>query len=309
VSGAGPLVSVVMPAYDAERFLAEAVESVLAQRYREWELLVVDDGSRDGTRALADRYAAAHPGRGRVLAHPGGENRGISASRNLGLREARGELLAYLDADDVWLPAMLAEHVPLLLAHPAADLVFGNARYWNGWTGRAEDAARDREPPMGVPSHTLVPGPALLAHFLRGGAVPCTCSLLVRRAAVLRVGGQPERFRTMHEDQALYAGLLLAGSAYLVDDCLALYRQHARSTTASAKQARAVRAAEGAYLGWLAAYAAERGVRDAALQSALAGARRRHRYAALVRAAGRAGRLAARLRGRLGALTPSPPAP
>lgn len=301
-----PLVSVVMPVYDAAPFLAEAIASVAAQTYDAWELLVVDDGSTDGSRAIAERAAAGHAGRVRVLAHPGGANRGISASRNLGVRAARGPLVAFLDADDVWLPHKLAEQVPLLLARPEAGLVYGNARFWHGWTGRPEDVARDRVPPLGVPSHTLVRPPALLARYLRGtAAVPCTCSVLVRREALLGVGGQEERFRGMHEDQVLYAKLLLAVPAYVVDECWEWYRQHPGSTVAAARRGGAVRAAERAYLDWLAAYVRAQDVRDRGLRRALALARWRNRHPALARAARRARRVAARLR----RLTPSRPAP
>jgi glycosyltransferase involved in cell wall biosynthesis len=291
-----PVVSVVMPARDAERFLGEAVESVLAQTYAAWELLVVDDGSRDGTRAAAERYAAAHPGRVRVLAHPGGANRGISASRNLGAREARGALVAFLDADDVWLPHKLAEQVPLLLARPEAGVLYGNTRYWFGWTGRPEDAARDYAPALGVPTHTLVRPPALLARYLRGAAaVPCTCSVLVRRELLAAVGGAEERFRAMHEDQALYAKLLLAAPAYVVDECWELYRQHPTSTVARAERGGTARAAERVYLDWLAGYVAARGVRDPELRLSLAAARWRNRHPGLSRVAGRVRRMARRL--------------
>jgi glycosyltransferase involved in cell wall biosynthesis len=309
-----PLVSAVMPARDAERFVAEAIESVLAQTYAPCELLVVDDGSRDGTRAIAERYAAAHPGRVRVLEHPGGANLGISASRNLGVREARGALVAFLDADDVWLPHKLAEQVPLLLAQPAAGLLYGNMRYWFGWTGRAEDAAREVVYPLGVPTHTLLEPPSLLTRMLRREAIlPGTCSVLVRRDALLRVGGAEARFRTMHEDQAMYAKLLLEVSAYAVDTCGELYRQHPDSTVAVAKRRDEVRAAERAYLDWLAGYVAARGVRDRALLAALAAARRHNRHPWLRPAVRRgrhiARRLAALLAAPWRAVNPSAPAP
>src|SRR5205807_873118 len=79
---------------NAERFLREAVESVFAQTYPHWELLLVDDGSTDRSGEIARRFAADRPDRVRYLEHPGHENRGMSASRNLGIRSARGELVA-----------------------------------------------------------------------------------------------------------------------------------------------------------------------------------------------------------------------
>src|SRR6266545_8317921 len=100
-SDESPLVSTVMIFLDAEPFLEEAIDSVFVQTYRHWELLLVDDGSTDGSSDIAKRYAREHPGRVRYLEHPGHENRGTSASRNLGVRHSRGELVALLDADDV----------------------------------------------------------------------------------------------------------------------------------------------------------------------------------------------------------------
>src|SRR3954451_25115181 len=81
-----PRVSVVTPFLNAERFLAEAVDSVLAQTYTDWELLLVDDGSSDGSTEVARNYVGLNPARVRYLEHPGHMNRGTSASRNLGIR-------------------------------------------------------------------------------------------------------------------------------------------------------------------------------------------------------------------------------
>ena len=88
------LVSVVVIFLDAERFLEEAVGSVLAQTFDHWELLLVDDGSTDGSTAIARRYARTHPGRIRYLEHDGHRTLGMSASRNLGLFHGRGHYIA-----------------------------------------------------------------------------------------------------------------------------------------------------------------------------------------------------------------------
>src|SRR5687768_6214760 len=95
-------VSVVIIFWNAERFIQESIKSVFAQTYPAWELLLVDDGSNDGSTAVARRYTEQHPERVRSLEHPGHANRGMSASRNLGIRYAHGAYIAFLDADDVW---------------------------------------------------------------------------------------------------------------------------------------------------------------------------------------------------------------
>ena len=99
-----PLVSVITIFLDAVAYFDEAVDSVLGQTYPHWELILVDDGSTDGTASLAQDYATRYPDRIRYVTRPNHENRGMSASRNLGIRHARGALVGFLDADDVWLP-------------------------------------------------------------------------------------------------------------------------------------------------------------------------------------------------------------
>src|SRR3712207_5043688 len=129
-----PLVSVIIIFLNAERFVEEAVESVFAQTYDNWELLLVDDGSSDASTAIAGRYAEEHPGRVRYLKHPRHQNRGMSASRNLGIGHAKGEYIAFLDADDVWLEYKLQQQVAILGSHPEASMVYGNTLYWHSWT-------------------------------------------------------------------------------------------------------------------------------------------------------------------------------
>src|ERR1700749_83796 len=97
------LVSVIMPAYNSGRYLAESVRSVQAQTFGGWELVVVDDGSTDDTGEVARRLAEADA-RVRYVRRPNG---GQAAARNTGLAEARGRLVAFLDADDLWLPEKL----------------------------------------------------------------------------------------------------------------------------------------------------------------------------------------------------------
>ena len=114
-----PLVSVIMIFLNAERFIQEAIESVLAQSYTGWELLLIDDGSVDSSGEIARQYAGRYARKMRYLSHAGGANLGMSASRNLGIKSARGELIAFLDADDVWLAEKLEQQVEILRLQPA----------------------------------------------------------------------------------------------------------------------------------------------------------------------------------------------
>ena len=96
------LVSCIIIFFNAEKFLGEAIESVFAQTYKNWELLLVDDGSTDDSTTIALNYAEQYPEKVCYLEHEGHQNRGMSATRNLGIRLATGEYIAFLDADDIW---------------------------------------------------------------------------------------------------------------------------------------------------------------------------------------------------------------
>jgi len=119
------VVSVVIPTYNYGRFIAEAVESVRRQTHREVEIIVVDDGSTDDTQAV---LASIRDERLIVIRT---ENRGISAARNTGLDRATGEYIAFLDADDRWLPEKLARQVAIMEAEPTVCAVFTNFRRFN----------------------------------------------------------------------------------------------------------------------------------------------------------------------------------
>lgn len=264
------LVSVIVPFLNAERFIGEAIESVLSQTYDGWELLLVDDGSTDGGGEIARSYAELHPDRIRCFEHEGRHNRGTSASRNLALRAARGSVIGFLDADDVWLPRRLEHQMAILEAHPEAGMVYGKTEYWLSWTGKGEDARRDFVQKHGVPENRLVPGPESLVRFLRGQAsVPCTCSVLVRRELVDRVGAFEDEFTDLYDDQVLYTKLCLVAPVYVSDDCLARYRRRPDSLCGSVAHTSAEGAARLVFLDWVDRYLTEQGGYDENLRQAM----------------------------------------
>ena len=130
-----PLVTAITIFLDEERFLEEAIESVFAQTYDCWELLLVDDGSTDRSTEIAQRYLTNYPSRVRYLEHQRHQNRGMSASRNLGVGHARGKYVSYLDGDDIWLPHKLERQVAILESHPEAVMEYGPLQLWYSWTG------------------------------------------------------------------------------------------------------------------------------------------------------------------------------
>ena len=119
--GTSPLVSVIIPAYNGERYLLDAIESVLGQSYHPIEILVVDDGSTDSTAQTAKSYFD----RIRYLRQ---ENLGAGAARNHGVRESQGEYLAFLDADDLWAPEKLKSQISVLRQDKPPSMVFGHVK-------------------------------------------------------------------------------------------------------------------------------------------------------------------------------------
>jgi hypothetical protein len=202
-----PRVSVVIPVFNGEAYLAEAVESVLEQTLEELELVAVDDGSRDASRAILEGFARADP-RVRLLANE--KNLGISAALNRGWRAARAPYIARLDADDVSLPDRLARQVEFLDAHPSVAVV-GGAAIIIGVTGR-------RTSTMRFPTASRTIHSTLLRHNCL--AHP---SVMLRRTALEEVGG----YRLAHvEDYDLWLRISERFDLANLSDPLILYRVH-----------------------------------------------------------------------------------
>ncbi|MCU1504395.1 MAG: glycosyl transferase family 2 [Ilumatobacteraceae bacterium] len=229
-----PAVSCVLIFLDGQTYLDEAIRSVVTQEgFDDWELILVDDGSTDASTAIAEAWAATDV-RIRYVEHPGHANRGMSASRNLGVERARGIYVGFLDCDDVWLPAALAHRMRVAAAHPDAEIVVGGTWRWHSWTGVDGDLGLDERMPLPVaPFLTTIEPPRLFSAIYGtpgGGRVPAMCSLLIRREALLAIDGMAEEFRGLYEDQVLYVKAGLQMRAVLDERPLALYRQHPGST-------------------------------------------------------------------------------
>jgi glycosyltransferase involved in cell wall biosynthesis len=266
-----PVVSIVTIFLNGEEFIEEAVDSAFAQTYDRWELLLVDDGSTDRSSAIARRYAERNPERVCYLEHAGKENRGMSASRNLGVQNARGKYIAFLDADDVWLPQKLEEQVALLDAHPEAAMVYGLSEFWYSWAGDQNGEQSDFLHHLGVPSETLIQPPALINRFFfaQDAAIPGPTDVLVRREAIEQVGGFEEEFRGAYEDEVFYAKICLNAPVFPVDTCWDRYRQHPDSSNSIVERAGQEYATRVVFLTWLARYFAEQGVKDPEMLRAL----------------------------------------
>ena len=207
-----PRVTVAIPFFNEQRFLPAAVAAVRAQTESSWELLLVDDGSTDGSSDLADAIARAHPGQVTVLRHPGGKNRGLPASRNLAIRAARGDHLCFLDADDQWSPHKLAAQLEMFRAHPDAAMVCGPSYH--------QPLGADDPGPI-VPVCSTAPRLLRRGQFARmrvRGALttPPPSDVMYRLATLRSAGGVPDGPPVI-EDQRTYIAVSLRGAVF-VDD-------------------------------------------------------------------------------------------
>ena len=189
-----PLVSVVIPVFNGERFLREAVQSVLDQQYAPLEIIIVDDGSTDGTATVARSLPATV----RYLHQP---NQGPAAARNRGIEQAQGGLIAFADADDLWPPAKLELQLPFLINDPAVEIVMGRVQLLSE-TGLTESAF----------------------------SVNLGCAV-IRKSVFDRVGLFDETMR-YSEDVDWFMRARESGAAIMTIDAVTLfYRQHEQNMT------------------------------------------------------------------------------
>ena len=265
-----PAVSCIVIFLNEERFLAEAIASVLAQDHESWELLLVDDGSTDGSAAIARAFVERHPDRVRYLQHAGGANLGMSAARNLGLAHARGRYVGFLDADDAWLPEKLTEQVAILDGRPDVGMVYGRTLLWHSWQPGCARRSLDHFCDLGVTPDTVVEPPRLLVQLIENRfQTPTTCNALIRRSVIDAVGGFEPEFRGMFEDQVFFMKVCLDQRVYVASRCWAKYRQRDDSHSAHADTAGQVVEARARLLAWLEAYLERRGVGAAPVWQAL----------------------------------------
>lgn len=211
----GPEVSIIMPTFNRLDWLRAAVDSVRAQTHRDWELILIDDGSEAPTREYLGDLSDSGDGRLRVLL---GEHRGNPpAVRNVALRAARGEFVAFLDSDDLWLPRKLELQLAALREHPAREwsytrsvLVDGSANPLQGKRALRYPATRDGW---------------IAESLLRGEAAVTQSSVVARRESIARVGGYPEDL-PICGDYELYLRLALRSEIDFLDEPLVLVRRH-----------------------------------------------------------------------------------
>ena len=210
-----PKVTVIMPVFNAGRYLDESVGSLQAQTYQDWELLAIEDGSTDNSLALLEGYAARDP-RVRILRNP--VNLGLSRTRNRGLDAARGEYLGWLDADDIAAPTRLEKQVRFLDRHPDFGLV-------GSWVEEidAESRPNGRRWILNAPPES-VPGLMLFRCY-------CAQSAMLLRRSMVAADRYDEDYPPA-EDYEFNARLSRRLPMWNLPEILCFYRRHAANTSA-----------------------------------------------------------------------------
>jgi teichuronic acid biosynthesis glycosyltransferase TuaG len=204
---ASPLVSVIVPTWNRPVLLAEALASVRAQTFADWECVVADDGSTDETPSVAERFAREDPRFSLVqLSHSGSHGR----ARNAGIAGSRGPLIAFLDDDDLWREEKLARQVAALAEAPEAALVFCRVERFGEGTGLWPRRAREKRPSF--------------ERLLLGNFIPCS-TVLARRAALGAAGLFPEGV-VATPDYELWLLMARAAPILAMPDALCRYRVH-----------------------------------------------------------------------------------
>jgi hypothetical protein len=213
-----PLVSVCIASYNHCRFLPAAIDSVLNQTFNDVEIIITDDGSRDGSFDLLREYESRFPSKIRVFTHEGHVNRGISATFNVSLRSARGEYIACTGSDDVWAPTKLAEQLQFLEKNPSVGFVYTLASiidHEGTETGGTigEDISTSDDP---------------LARLIYENPIPAASVILPRECA-RKIGIEQEN--VVYSDWEMWIRLLAHYKAGFIDRPLLLYRVHTYNTS------------------------------------------------------------------------------
>lgn len=276
-----PSVSVITCFFNEKQFLQESVESVLRQESVKWELLLIDDGSNDGSTELAKKYAEKYPGKILYFEHENHQNKGLSASRNLGILHASGEFISFLDGDDVWCPGFLQQLLEIIKKEPVS-MVCEATEYWYQWK---ENTKKDVIIPVGTKGDQLYPPPQLMMNLypLGKGAAPCLCGLLVKKNILVKHGGFNEEFKGMYEDQVFLSKFYLHEKIYISSQCKNRYRQREGSLVYVSHAKGTYEKERRKFLDWLEKYFQQEGINDKPLDKLLKKALFPYRYPLLTK--------------------------
>ena len=212
----------IVPVYNGETFLGEAIQSVINQTFSNWEMIIIDDGSTDNSSEIADSFGK-NDERIHLLQHENKQNKGVSASRNLGIKQAKGDWIALLDADDKWFEDKLHIQAEIIQSYEGLAMLYGRGeRKFEHYSG----PKKNKQYGTGVPGRIKDP----FLKTLKGFETP-TSSVVLNKALLEKTGGFDEAI-DYSEDTLLFHKMLLFGDLYFIDQPLLEARHH----DASAKQ-------------------------------------------------------------------------
>lgn len=229
-----PLISVVTPVLNGEEYLANCIASVLSQTIPDWEMLIIDDGSTDGTPAIA-KSAAAADSRIRYLHHKDRVNLGVSKSRKLGFDESKGDFIALLDADDESVPHRFEKQLALASRFPQAVIYHSNVEFIDEHGALTEDRFLERVF-NDFSRNQFSYLPQQFEYFLKGNRV-CNSTALIRRAALSVIEyGFPQLYQ--NEDWTLWVLLGARDPFAFAPEKLVRYRLHPQSATTHVRESK-----------------------------------------------------------------------
>lgn len=213
-----PLVSIVMPAYNAQKTITDSVKSVLAQTYQNWELIVIDDCSSDN---VYDMIQELFNTEFRIILMRNEKNMGVSETRNKGVSQAKGKWIAFLDSDDCWLPEKLEKQIQVIREKSDASLVFTGSAFLDSGGRKSGYFLK-------------VPESISYKELLKQNIISCS-SVLVRKELIRKY---PMKMDEMHEDYAVWLQILRAGyHAYGINEPLLEYRLSEKSKSGDKRKA------------------------------------------------------------------------
>lgn len=213
-----PLISIVMPAYNAQKTITDSVNSVLAQTYQNWELIIIDDCSSDDVYMIIQEFSKTDD---RIIPMQNEKNMGVSETRNRGIFQAKGEWIAFLDSDDCWHPEKLEKQVQVIQQRSDVSLIFTGSSFLDS---------------KGRKSKYLLKVPKTISYreLLKQNIISCS-SVLIKKELMKNY---PMKMDEMHEDYAVWLQILRDGyHVYGIDEPLLQYRLSEKSKSSDKREA------------------------------------------------------------------------
>jgi glycosyltransferase involved in cell wall biosynthesis len=269
-----PIVSVIICFLNPGAWLVDAVDSVINQSYQNWELILVDDGSRLSDSETALNYAEEYPAQIIYVDHEGHRNIGLTASRNKGITLARGTMIAFLDADDCWFKDKLVKQLNIFSKLPRAAMICEASRFWYSWD---QPQLNDPVVYIGAPEGLYQPGELnKLLYPLGKGQPPCPTGIIIKKETLIRSGAFEEAFTgvyQLYEDQAFFAKMYINEVVYISAECNNSYRKHAGSMSGAAADPLIYGKVRNFFLNWLINYMQAKHIKDLQIEALVSAAR------------------------------------